>query len=61
MFDDIKELNTLMNIMHDDLEGFQVVLKETQKDANLQIRSLRRDLLTLNKTIKELIKALKNK
>lgn len=58
MFDEIKQE---MRGLREDLADFRVDLKETQKDANLQIRSLRRDLLTLNTTIKELILVMKKK
>jgi len=58
MFDEIKDE---MKGLRSDLADFRIDLKETQKDANLQIRSLRRDLLTLNKTIKLLINVMKER
>ncbi len=50
-----EELKDGMQGLRDDLGEFRIDLKDTQKDANLQIRSLRRDLLTLNKTLIKLI------
>lgn len=58
MFDEIK---LEMKGLRDDLAEFRIDLKDTQKDANLQIRSLRRDLLDLNETIKKLILVMKKK
>ena len=57
MFDDMK---AEMKGLREDLTDFRIDLKETQKDANLQIRSLRRDILTLNKSIQKLTEAINN-